>query len=309
MRQRPGRRRARAECGGERVQRNDDSRVSGGLYEGAAPSHDVRVLTDELRCERHGPRSSRGAFAASAARALKVALVTVVVGDRYARYARLMLASAERWFLRDTGADISRLMFQGREGWPAATMYRYHVLLENADVFRDAEYVFHIDADMRFVAPVGNEVLAPLVATRHPGYLGRRGPYEDRPASVAYIPPTEGNAYYCGAFNGGERGEFLRLADAIRAAVDADAELGITAVWHDESQLNRYLVDRPPDVALSPSYAYPEDDKYYIRKIWPEQYEPKILACRKPRAVQWSHRLERIQTAFTAVRSFFQRSS
>ncbi len=220
---------------------------------------------------------------------MKVALVTVASGDRYVRYGHEMLASAGELFLRDSGAELLPLMLDGREDWPAATMERYHVIVEHADQLKDASHVFHIDADMRFVAPVGREVLAPLVGTAHPGYVGRRGTYEGRPESAAYVSPAEGSIYYCGGFLGGEREEFLRLADAIRSGVDVDARRGITAVWHDESHLNRYFVDRSPDVTLSPSYCYPADDKTYIRKIWPERYEPKIVALKKPRLIQWGH--------------------
>ncbi|MDP9223542.1 MAG: hypothetical protein M3P18_06745 [Actinomycetota bacterium] len=217
--------------------------------------------------------------------------MTVASGERYVRYARRMLKSAGDYFLRDTRAEPTFLMLEGRQAWPAATMHRYHVIVEQAARLADAAYIFHIDADMRFVAPVGVEVLAPLVATAHPGYVGRRGTFEERPESAAYVAPGEGSTYYCGGFLGGERSEFLRLAEAISTRVEADAQRGITAVWHDESHLNRYLVDRPPDVTLSPSYCYPGDDENYIRQIWPERYEPKIVALEKPRLLQWHHRL------------------
>ncbi len=37
------------------------------------------------------------------------------------------------------------------------------------------DYLFATDADMRFVGPVGDEILAKLVATQHPGFVGKRG--------------------------------------------------------------------------------------------------------------------------------------
>lgn len=214
---------------------------------------------------------------------VSVALVCVVSGKRYIRYARRMLMSAEDRFLNTGSVERSFLMLDGREGWPDATMYRYHVLLEQAERFRDATHVYLIDADMRFVAPVDAEILGALVATSHPGYVGRRGTYEERRDSAAFVAEHEGTRYYCGGFVGGQRSEFLALADAIRAGVDSDAAAGITAVWHDESHLNRYLVDHPPPVQLSPSYCYPEDDHRYVKTVWPQRYEPKILALRKNR--------------------------
>jgi hypothetical protein len=225
----------------------------------------------------------------------RVALVTVASGERYVQYAEQMLTSAKKYFLTDGGADLDLVMLAGREGWPAATMERYHVIAENAERLAAATHVFHLDADMLFVAQVGAEIVAPLVGTTHPGYVGRRGTYEERPESAAYVAPDEGTVYYCGGFVGGERTEFLRLANAIRTGVDTDAEQGIVARWHDESHLNRYLVDRPPDLTLSPSYCYPANARDYIRRVWPEQYEQKIIALDKPRLLQWAHRLARLR--------------
>jgi histo-blood group ABO system transferase len=194
-----------------------------------------------------------------------------------------MLSSADHFFLKSDPVERLFLLLDGRQGWPAATMCRYHVILEQANRLQDATHVFLIDADMRFVAPVEGEILAPLVATSHPGYVGRRGTYETRPTSAAHVEENEGTTYFCGGFVGGERREFLAVAEAIRAGVDADAASDITAIWHDESHLNRHLIDHPPDVVLSPSYCYPEDDRYYIRNVWPQRYEPKIAAIRKGR--------------------------
>ena len=222
----------------------------------------------------------------------KVALITVASGERYVRYAHQMVASARDFFLCDAGAEPTFLILEGPNGWPAATIQRYHVIGEEADrLGEEVTHIFHIDADMRFVAPVGSEILAPLTATAHPGYVGLRGTYEERQESAAYVGPGEGGIYCCGGFVGGERAEFLRLAESIRAGVDADARRHLTAVWHDESHLNRYLIDRPPDVMLPPSYCYPEDDRHYIQRIWPDRYEPKIVALRKPLPLQWRHRL------------------
>ena len=214
---------------------------------------------------------------------VKVALVSVVSGERYVRHARRMFASAETYFFGTDTAERAFITLDARVGWPDATMYRYHVILEQVERFRDATHVFLIDADMQIVAPVQNEILGSVVATSHPGYVGQRGTYEGRPESAAYVRPDEGTAYYCGGFVGGERSEFLALAEAIRDGVEADATNGVTALWHDESHLNRYLIDHPPDVHLTPSYCYPETDRSYIRKVWPHRYEPKIVALQKNR--------------------------
>jgi primosomal protein N'' len=41
---------------------------------------------------------------------------------------------------------------------------------------------------------------------------------------------------------------------------------------------------------LSPSYCYPEHDRYYVRNIWSQPYERRILALVKPRRLRWWRR-------------------
>lgn len=214
-----------------------------------------------------------------------VALVCVVSGETYERYAAAMFVSALEHF----GPDpfVAHIALPGREGWPAATLYRYHVLLEHRRTVECFDHLFLVDADMRFEAPVGVEVLGSLVATLHPGYVGKTArllPFERDKASAAH---ATGRAYFCGGFVGGETDEMLGLAESIRRGVDRDEEKGIMATWHDESHLNAVLAIRPPCVVLSPAYCYPDNDSGY-RTWWPEQYERKLVAVDKTRAERGS---------------------
>ena len=214
--------------------------------------------------------------------------MTVSSGAAYGAYAESMLDSAANHFMVGDAADRVLLRLDGRHGWPDATIYRYAVICEQAAKLADATHVFLIDADMRFVAPVGQEILAPLVGTTHPGFVGRARNLRAAPGVGGLRRRTaRGATYFCGGFVGGERQPFLALAAAVQANVAADDAAGITAVWHDESHLNRYLIDHPPSLVLSPSYCYPEDDRHYIRTIWPEPYEPRIVALVKRRRLRW----------------------
>jgi hypothetical protein len=211
---------------------------------------------------------------------VSVCLATVAVGAAYERYAGGMEESAREFFR--PSEEVSFVCLPGTPGWPAATLYRYHAILEAARRgWLDADYVFLIDADMLFENPVGEEILAATVATVHPGYVGRSReelPYERRTFSTAAIALSEGETYFAGGFVGGERTAFLSLAAHIVEAIEEDTRRGITAVWHDESHLNRALIYFPPALALSPSYCYPDDASRYI---WPEPYERRIVALDK----------------------------
>lgn len=210
---------------------------------------------------------------------MSVCLVTVVSGEAYARYAKQLGESADEFFHPSDKTGF--MILEGREGWPAATLYRYHILLDHERFIRDFDHVFLVDADMLFVAPVGAEVLGRTVATLHPGYVGvpaARLPFERRRESHACV--RGGTQYYCGGFVGGEWEAFRQLAIVVRGQIELDDYKGVVAEWHDESHLNAALNLRPPDVVLSPSYCYPDDDTWY-RAIWTEPYERKLVALDK----------------------------
>jgi histo-blood group ABO system transferase len=124
---------------------------------------------------------------------------------------------------------------------------------------------------------VGEEILEDLVGTIHPGFHDKprqKFTYERRRESKAWIPPEEGISYFCGAFQGGRRERYLDAAREMAGWIDADAMNGVTAVWHDESHWNRYLVDCPPSLVLSPSYCWYPDGRS-------KEFEGKIAVVLK----------------------------
>ncbi len=165
---------------------------------------------------------------------------------------------------------------QKRLGWPYDTMMRFKVYQEWADLFADCDYLFACDADMLFVDTVADEILADRVGTLHPGFClshQRHDDYEKNEASCAYIPEGQGSHYFAGGFYGGSKKEFLKLIATCNAQIEQDLNNGITAVWHDESHLNRYFFDNPPSTILSPSYCFPE--------FWDLPFTPKLMALCK----------------------------
>jgi histo-blood group ABO system transferase len=147
---------------------------------------------------------------------------------------------------------------------PGMTPSRYPTFVEHAAVFEGMEYLFHLDMDMRVIGKVGVEILGDLVGTLHPGFhdLPRdKFTFERRPESTAWISPEEGTSYFSAAFQGGRTERYLYAARVMAERIDADAAKGITAVWRDESHWNRYLIDHPPHLVLSPSYCWHPDGR------------------------------------------------
>lgn len=72
------------------------------------------------------------------------------------------------------------------------------------------------------------------------------------------------------------------MAEVLADRVTKDLDNGVIALWHDESQMNRYLIDNPPTLSLEPSYCYPEPAlKNPEGWIVTKYYNPKILALDK----------------------------
>lgn len=142
--------------------------------------------------------------------------------------------------------------------WPDGTIRRYHAYWGVRDALAGCDFLVAMDADMRFVGPVGREIVGSLVGTQHPGFVGKRGSYEDRPESAACVRPDEGTVYYCGGFLGGLTAPFMGLAQQLSRRVDQDYAAGLMAVWHDESHLNRCFIDTPPERTLTPAYCTPD---------------------------------------------------
>jgi histo-blood group ABO system transferase len=126
---------------------------------------------------------------------------------------------------------------------------------------------------MRFVNHVGQEILSERVVSQHPGFLGGRGTPETNPISTACIYPHEKLQYFAGGFNGGDKSEYLKMSKTISQNIDKDLEKNFIAIWHDESHINRYMIDNPPTKILDPSYCYPES--------WNLPFDKKLLALDK----------------------------
>ncbi len=202
--------------------------------------------------------------------AAKVGLLIVATG-KYDQFVEPLIQSARKHFCANEevtyfvfadgniphAEDIVHV-FQNKLGWPYDTMMRNAIYHQHKELFAAQDYLFALDADMLFVDEVGSEILGDRVATLHPGYYETRGTYETDPLSLAYVDDDEGDYYFAGGFFGGAREEFLKIISETTWRVLDDLSRNIIAVWHDESHWNRYCIDHPPTVILSPSYCSPD---------------------------------------------------
>ena len=206
----------------------------------------------------------------------------IVATGKYIAYAQQLVVSAEKYFCRNQktkyfiftdavleNTENTTYLFHPRLGWPFDTLKRVYAYVSYKKELESCDYLYACDADMLFVAPVGDEILGYRVATQHPCYANRRGTYDENKESTAYVAPHEGVTYFAGGFYGGVRNEFFKINSTLINQIEIDSTKNYIALWHDESHINRYFIDNKPTKILSLFYCYPES------------WQPKLLALDK----------------------------
>ena len=224
---------------------------------------------------------------------MKILILTIAT-NKYIQFVERLYDNIEENFLN--GHDIQWLLFTEHdvetsdnikvsqiehEDWPMPTLKRYNYFIKEKEFISQFDYCYYFDVDMGIVGKVGDEILGDLVATMHPYqsfYPKEQRTYDRNPQSHAYVPQgKEGELYYAGGFNGGSTEKFLEMSKVIAERVTDDLHRGVIALWHDESQMNRYLIDNPPTLSLTPSYCFAEEQMQ--NPDYP--YEAKIIALKK----------------------------
>lgn len=157
------------------------------------------------------------------------------------------------------------------EPWPYTTLKRFHYFNKAKCLIEKSDYSFYIDADSLFIGDIGEEFIPTvgMIGTIHPCLFSGNGTPERNPDSKAFIPHSENNRYFCGGFFGGDSKSFLEMSEKICSNIDEDLSKGIIAVWHDESHINRFFLDNPPNFIMEPPFAVAESltQRYELSKI------------------------------------------
>lgn len=274
---------------------------------------------------------------------MKIALVFISLNANYWPYLKSVIADCDNYFLtnRRSKHQVDYFAWSDMpleelrnvtvfptepEVWPYPTLMRYHLFLQQEEKLKEYDYIFYLDADMKIVSPIGEEILGEgLTMAEHPMYsLARKfyPPYEPNFDSKAYIPrlgvvilDKEGKPWFkplyaAGGFQGGKAASFIEAMHAMKAQIDKDMLNNYIAIWNDESHWNKYLFkylmeDKKPMVVLSPSYIYPDSlIKEYYEPIWGQSYQPKIITLTKPFTLQKITNEQRKSLGLPPVQSF-----
>lgn len=220
---------------------------------------------------------------------MKIGILYIGIG-KYVQFWDGFYLSCEKYFLPGTekkyfvfsDQQIDKknnieVVYQKDLGWPGNTLFRYKMFLSHKEELQKFDYLFFFNGNTEFkhlitseeFLPIGNENY--LVCLSWHIYRERSPdeyPYERRIQSQAYIPFGEGIYYFQGGLNGGRCEEYLSLMEHCCSQIEEDKKNNILACFHDESHLNKYLLNKHVKV-LSTKYGCPQE--------WTSPVNPKII--------------------------------
>lgn len=157
-------------------------------------------------------------------------------------------------------------IFQKSLGWPDNTLLRFHIFSQCFEELSNYDYIFFMNANCQCVSNISEEEFLPqkedLLVVKHPGFFDKKNyeyTYDRNPKSLAYVAEGQGKYYICGGVNGGKSAAYINLMKTLKDNIEIDRELGIVALWHDESHINKYIISNSNYRILSPSFCFPED--------------------------------------------------
>ena len=161
-------------------------------------------------------------------------------------------------------------------GWPKNVLFRYQMFLRHKEELKHFDYLFFFNGNTEFLQiitpeeflPTEKEALTGLEWHTYRNKPLRKYHYERRKNSQAYIPYNSGEHYYQGGLIGGESKAYIELLEQCSLMTETDLKRNITARWHDESYLNKYLLDKQIKI-LSTEYGRPQE--------WTVPPTPKII--------------------------------
>lgn len=156
--------------------------------------------------------------------------------------------------------------------FPLISLMRYNYYSDYEEL-NNYDYIYHIDCDMEIKSAIGDDIIGERVCVEHPGFFNVRNnhafPYERNVDSRAFVNFGEGQVYYQNCFQGGSKSEFINMCNILKQNIFDDLKRNKIALWHDESHMNRYMIDNPPSLVLPPTYAQPQ--------FWQSFGETKII--------------------------------
>ena len=202
------------------------------------------------------------------------------------------LPNTEKVFLVFTDGDGDfpddvKVYHQEHLEWPYITLKRFEIINKARADLDSMDWLVFLDADTRVVDTVTEEEFfsdKPYFGVHHPCHALKMQPHTEYPGAfetntnsrAGVTEEDDTSMYYQGCLWGGRVPDVLDMIDELDGRVEEDLSNDVIAVWHDESQLNKFYSEVKEDVhLLGPEYAYPEVFKDHCN------FPPKIVHLAK----------------------------
>ena len=231
---------------------------------------------------------------------MKVAIIFIGT-NRYLDFLPSYYENIEKYFLPnsektifaftdgelDDIPDNIKVYQQEHLDWPYITLKRFEIINKARTDLDNMDWLVFLDADTRVVDTVTEEEFfsdKPYFGVHHPCHALKMQPHTEYPGAfetntnsrAGVTEEDDTSMYYQGCLWGGRVPEVMDMIEELDSRVEEDLSNDVIAVWHDESQLNKFYSEVKEDVhLLGPEYAYPEVFKDYCN------FEPKIVHLAK----------------------------
>lgn len=216
---------------------------------------------------------------------MKIAVITLATNN-YKSFLKPLWSSINKYFVPRAKKDFYfftdeklewfdesiKWFHINHEPWPYITLKRFEFISQCVNDLKHYDYVVYLDSDMEFVDTLPEFEIRnkKFFAVCHPSVINNINfwPVETNTLSSAYIPERHNCVYVQGCV-WGSKGEFIgQMVQELKNNIELDLKNNIVSVWHDESHLNKFMVDHRSDAAiLSPSMAYPQNWKLPVNKL------------------------------------------
>ena len=222
---------------------------------------------------------------------MKVAILYIAIGNYeifwdefYQSCENLFLQNSEKQYFVFTDAqrllkqkcDNVEFIYQENMGWPRNTLYRFHMFMKLKSELQKFDYLIFYNANALINTNISEEEILPVnedfCYARHFNFVGKDNcffPYERNRKSTAYVEYGRGEDYIQACFLCGKSKAMLTMFECLEKNINIDMQNNIIARWHDESHVNKYLIDKSNKI-LGVEYICPKDDPYT------NQYNAKV---------------------------------
>ena len=183
--------------------------------------------------------------------------------------------------------DNVAFFHQDHMPWPYITLLRFKTILNAKDVLLNSDWVLFLDADTLVVDEIKEKDLftdKKYIGVHHPCHFMQMDPHNKPPgafetnlkSNACITEDDDTSIYFQGCLWGGRVPDVIEMIEELDNRTQDDLSREVIAVWHDESQMNKFFAQRRNDVhVLGPSFAYPEVFSEYC------DFEPTIIHLAK----------------------------